>query len=91
MAPRRRNSLSERQRFLIAKHSASHPTLRHNELVTWASKNLGITVDRTTITKLLKRKDLLLKEEHEFANDVKRSRSVRCPKLDDALYRWFLW
>ena len=71
MAPRRRNSFSGSQRFLIAKHSATHPTLRHAELVNWASEHLGVTVDRTKICKLLRKKDLLLEGEHELPNDVR--------------------
>ena len=89
-ALRRRNSLPERQRFLIAKHSPPDGTLGHVELVTWARSTPGVAVDRRTISKLSKRKDLILKEEHELVGDVKPSRPLRFPSFDGALYRWFI-
>ena len=90
MPPRRRTALTERQRYRIAKDGASNPALRHAQLVQWASEQLGVTVDRTAVTKLLKRKDLLSKDERDLS-DLKKSRPLQCPKLDEALHRWFLY
>ncbi|KAL3678276.1 hypothetical protein R1sor_021232 [Riccia sorocarpa] len=83
----RRVELTNAERIeIINHHSEMH--ISNKVLSVWACAKLGKSISEMAISRLLKRKDALLRSMG--AKIKKRYRKPKCPNLESILYAWFL-
>ena len=74
MAPPGQTAMSKSQRFLNAKCSLLNAASRHAQLAKVGEGNLRVVSDRAKVKKLLKKMDVLLKEERYHAPSDAKTR-----------------
>lgn len=85
---RQLTSLTQHVKHEICMHKISNPLLTDKELKAWVKLKFKANVHETTIGRALKRKYHLFM--NTAANSVKRNRIPHNPRLEEALYKWFL-
>lgn len=76
---RKRVCLSSAEKKRICEYHVANPTLTHAEI----GAKLGLTIDRTTVSKVLKQKErwLRIDERNERETSRKRRRSMKFPEV----------
>eukprot|EP00172_Hildenbrandia_rubra_P002184 Plantae.Rhodophyta-Hildenbrandia_rubra.ctg28771.p1 GENE.Plantae.Rhodophyta-Hildenbrandia_rubra.ctg28771~~Plantae.Rhodophyta-Hildenbrandia_rubra.ctg28771.p1 ORF type:complete len:550 (+),score=102.22 Plantae.Rhodophyta-Hildenbrandia_rubra.ctg28771:784-2433(+) len=88
--PKKRTTLSERQRYRVTQHHIKNPSLTHESLAQYVAEEFGLTVSRATISKLLKRKAKYMgDDESQHPENVKRMKRPQNEALERALTLWF--
>jgi len=73
--------LTLEQKNLIKKKSEDNP----KGLTQWANKTFNVSLDRSTVSKMIKKKY----NEEKNNSQVKRKSVVKFPVLESALLEWF--
>lgn len=79
--------LTIKQKRLLITHASEGPKKTQDELVKWVSDTFKVKINRTTVSKILKKKDEL---KEAITDNVKRQSRVRFPKLEEALFEWVI-
>jgi hypothetical protein len=75
--------------LLVLKYKDSNPNAIHVDVAQWVNikATFNLDINPTTVGRLLKRNDI---KEHENVSNLKRSRDVQYPDLENAMYEWFI-
>ncbi|XP_031280193.1 ARS-binding protein 1-like [Pistacia vera] len=85
-----RTQLTESIRVELCKMEESNPSWKQKDLVKWLEDTHGLKVSQATISKTLKGSSDLLQEEGLLNPNTKRSKMVKYPAMESALYEWFV-
>ncbi len=74
----------------LCQYKRDNPQLSQKDLIKWLEDNHNIKVSQATIFTTLKRSaEILAKSDNETNLNAKRLRTVRYPKMESALVKWF--
>src|SRR5262245_4691736 len=89
-APKTRSRLSDLQRKQIYEYAKKNPNAKHQEIAeVFNNKYSGLQLERSTITKILKKREVYKSIEDEDAAENRfRQRNVKFPTLELAMSVW---
>ncbi len=74
----------------LCQYKRDNRQLSQKDLIKWLEDNHNIKVSQATIFTTLKRSaEILAKSDNETNLNAKRLRTVRYPKMESALVKWF--
>ncbi|KAG0438188.1 Tigger transposable element-derived protein 6, partial [Dictyocoela muelleri] len=84
---RKKNTfLTIREKTTLIKLKQENPKLTQEEMVKWTRKNFEKSINRTTVSKILK----TFRFTDNFLSDKKKRRTVKFIELENTLLTWFL-
>src|SRR4051794_32684203 len=81
----KKTTLNNEQRLAVISFKDQNPSTNDADLVNWVKETFNVDIHRTTINRLLKRK-----EEIVGNPSAKRQRAVQYPDMENTLYEWIL-
>lgn len=86
---RTRTSLTKLQCKEICIYANNNPNKTQNDITSFFNTQWTLNMDRTTVSKILKKRDIFLViEENSIYATFKRSRQVKVPQVNEALKIW---
>jgi len=82
--------MTDKVRIALCQYKRNNPPLSQKDLIKWFKDNHSIKVSQATISTTLKwSTEILAKSNNETNFNAKRQRTVRYPKMESALVKWF--
>jgi hypothetical protein len=83
-------TMMDKVHVALCQYKRDNPQLSQKDLIKWLEDNHNIKVSQATIFTTLKRSaEILAKSDNETNLNAKRLRTVRYPKMESALVKWF--
>ena len=80
-----KTTLKDEQRAAVITYKNQHPYTSNIDLVNWIRATYQLNVHPSTVSRLLKRKEIIISNP-----SAKRHRTVQHPSLENALYEWVI-
>jgi hypothetical protein len=83
-------TMTNKVRIALCQYKRDNPQLSQKDLIKWLEDNHSIKVSQATISTTLKWSvEILAKSDNETNLNAKCQRTVRYPKMESALVKWF--
>jgi len=86
MLTKTRSRLSIENKREICEFARRHPNVKHSDMANYFNEKFNLTIDRSTVSKILLTKEKWLTNKQ--TSNMFRLRSVKYPKLDKAIELW---
>ena len=85
-----KRQLTISRKLELIEYAAANPMKSQEEFVTWVEKKFGATLDRSTISKILKNKGKIINSANRLSVTRTRFREVTFPEVDIDLFDWVI-